>query len=86
MSYGSTTHTGTYLTGTAKINQDFRLIIPNLFLQTEGREDLPTFSVFLVCDGHGPSGHIVSTFIIEKYPSILSSLIIKGINEVLELK
>ena len=40
----------------------------NLFIETMSREDLPTYQLHVLADGHGPTGHVISNFIIEKYP------------------
>lgn len=39
------------------------------------------YQLHMICDGHGPSGHLISAFIIENYPSILRRLILIALKE-----
>ena len=52
---------GENLEGSIKINQDFHLILPNI----NNNKD---FNIFCLMDGHGPTGHFISSFI-SKYLS-----------------
>jgi len=54
--------------GKGKVNQDSRISMKDLFVQTMSREDLPNYQLHVLADGHGPAGHIISNYIIEKYP------------------
>ena len=58
----------------------------NLFIETMSREDLPTYQLHVLADGHGPTGHVISNFIIEKYPKILSSLLLTALKEMKAMK
>ena len=88
ISFANSTHTGNYTAEDAKgkINQDSRISMKDLFVQTMSREDLPNYQLHVLADGHGPAGHVISNFIIEKYPQILSKYLFKVITEIDILK
>ena len=58
----------------------------NLFEEATSRTDLPAYQLHLVSDGHGVNGHVISTFIIEKYPQILSKCLISALKEIEDLE
>ena len=60
-SYSYFSKEGENLEGSIKINQDFHLILPNI----NNNKD---FNIFCLMDGHGPTGHFISSFI-SKYLS-----------------
>jgi len=84
ITFANQSHTGNYTVEDAKgkINQDSRISMKDLFVQTMSREDLPTYQLHVLADGHGPAGHVISNFIIEKYPQILSNFLFKVITEI----
>jgi hypothetical protein len=51
----------------------------DFFLATLSKEGYPLYQLHLVSDGHGVCGHMISNFIIEKYPPILSALLVKNL-------
>lgn len=82
VSYASVTQTGSYTQGTTKINQDYCVTVEDLFLSTfPERDGLPVYQLYLMSDGHGCNGHLVSTYIVEKYPMILSQKLIRVIDD-----
>lgn len=86
--YGNTQMTGNYMSddGKTKVNQDSRVSLKNLFAETLSREDLPDYQLHLLSDGHGASGHVISNFIIEKYPVILAQMMLAVVTEVQSLE
>lgn len=84
ITFASKSHTGNYTAEDAKgkINQDSRISMKDLFVQTMSREDLPNYQLHVLADGHGPTGHVISNFIIEKFPQILSKLLYNVITEI----
>jgi hypothetical protein len=56
--------------------------VADLFAATfPERDGLPVYQLYLLSDGHGCNGHLVSTFIVEKYPLILGQKLIKVIDD-----
>ena len=84
MEYANTQLTGNYMSddGKTKVNQDSRISLKNLFEETLSREDLPAYQLHLLSDGHGASGHVISNYIIEKFPAILASLLLAVVSEI----
>lgn len=76
------TQTGSYTQGSTKINQDYSVTVNDLFLAMfPQRENFPVYQLFLMSDGHGTNGHLVSTFIVEKYPMILAERLLKVLDD-----
>ena len=60
-SYSYFSKEGENLEGFQQINQDSHLILPNI-------NNIKDFNIFCIMDGHGPTGHFISSFI-SKYLS-----------------
>ena len=50
--------------GQKKVNQDGCLSLANFCY--------PNYHLHVVCDGHGPNGHMIYTLILERFPAILT--------------
>lgn len=84
----SITQSGKSTLGFPKLNQDSHVYIKDLFDRMQAYSKEMAYDLYIICDGHGQCGHIVTNYIIEQYPVILKRLLASALDyyRLVELK